>query len=49
MRERWRLAKMAAQLDFATGSLDEFTSVYKPSGVGAKHLRGTTTTRRQTR
>jgi hypothetical protein len=46
MRERWRLAKMAAQLDFATGSLDEFTSVYKPSGGGAKHLRGTTTTRR---
>jgi hypothetical protein len=38
-------AKMAAQVDFATGSLDEFTSVYKPSGGGAKHLRGTTTSK----
>jgi hypothetical protein len=39
-------AKVAAQVTFDTGSLDEFTSVYKPSGGGAKHLRGTTTTRR---
>jgi hypothetical protein len=40
-------AKVAAQVNFATGSLDELTSVFKPSGGGgAKHLRGTTTTRR---
>jgi hypothetical protein len=29
-------AKAAAQVNFATGSLDEFTSVFKPSGGGAK-------------
>jgi hypothetical protein len=43
---RKQAAKEAAQVTYDTGSLDEFTSVYKSSGGGTKRLPGTTSTRR---
>jgi hypothetical protein len=42
---RKQAAKEAAQVTYDTGSLDEFTSVYKSSGGGTKRLPGTTSTR----
>ena len=41
-------AKAAVQVNYATGSLDQFTSVFKSSGGGAKQLRDTSTTRKFT-